>query len=86
MKCELKKPHAQAGFFRIEEGPKGPLLTGPSEYMKERGNKKLSEIDTSESFKHFLQFSPNAYMATCVWLQTDYAAWKGEKELMRGLK
>ena len=54
-------------------------LTGPAEYMQEKGNAKLEDIlagrDVVANFG--MLKSPNAHTAVLVALQTDYAGWHG---------
>ena len=72
--------------FTITDGK----LTAPKQYMEERGDKVLDEIlngerGKGETFQMFMQYSPSVEAAICVYLQTDYAAWLGEKDLERRL-
>ncbi len=61
----------------------GNTLTGPADYMRERGDALIANLATSATFGAFLQHSPDVNTALCVYLHTDYAAWQGEKQLSR---
>jgi len=65
--------------FSIENG----TLSGPADYMTERGNAKIDEILAGKipSFSIFLENTPTVEQALVVWLQTDYAAYLGDKQL-----
>jgi hypothetical protein len=71
------------GQFVIENG----VLTGPAQYMHERGNSKLAEIESGMDcvFNASLEHSPDVETGILVAMQTDYAAWLGAKELSRCL-
>ena len=74
----------QTHKFRIEND----TLTGPADYMAERGNAVVDEILSGKrpTFDLFLTYSPTPETALCVYLQTDYASWLGEKSLTRALE
>jgi hypothetical protein len=71
------------GRFSID----GSQLSGPAEYMKERGNAYVAEClaGTCAVFNYGLTASPDAETALLVALQTDYGAYAGMKgfEAMR---
>jgi len=73
----------QTPKFSIEN----KTLTGPADYMAERGSAIVDEILSGQrpTFDLFLTYSPTIETALCVYLQTDYAAWLGEKSLARRL-
>jgi hypothetical protein len=58
-------------------------IRGPKEYMDERGSDLLDDIlnDDDDQFSEFLRRAPSAKKAMLVRLQTDYAGWKGQKEI-----
>ena len=66
------------GRFRYEDGK----LYGPEAYMLEQGNKKLDNILAGNDalFNQSAHYSPDIVTAILVWMQTDFAAWKGYKE------
>lgn len=59
------------------------VLSGPAEYMKERGNVRLARILAGQDvlFNTTAYLSPDAETAILVSLQTDYAAYCGEREM-----
>jgi hypothetical protein len=71
------------GEFTYEDG----TVTGPAEYMKERGNTRLKKILDGEDhvFNAGARFSPmtSTEKLVLVSLQTDYAGWKGTRELLK---
>lgn len=71
---------AKAINFQIKDG----TLSGPADYMQARGNAKVDKMlsGKDELFNACLSYSPNVETAICVWLQTDYAAYLGEIEMM----
>jgi hypothetical protein len=62
------------------------VVTGPADYMQEYGYKRLRRIEAGEDvlvtygLKHGL--SPNVETAILVSLQTDYARYLGEKQVL----
>jgi hypothetical protein len=68
----------------IEKG----TFRGPSEYMKAQGNQYLADICSgkNEVFNMFSHESPNLETAIVVFMQTDYAGWKGFNEAQRWTK
>ena len=62
-------------------------VVGPAEYMKDRGHDKLEEILSGKSvvFNMGCARSPNVYVAMLVALQTDFAGWRGMRQLCAGL-
>lgn len=62
------------------------VVEGPAAYMRERGSERLRRIEAGEDY--LVNFglrsglSPNAETAVLVSLQTDYAAWLGEREML----
>lgn len=74
----------KVGEFTLENG----TVSGPAEYMRERGNERLERImsGTDTVFNFGCRQSPNVETAVLVSLQTDYAAWRGTKALLKGLR
>jgi hypothetical protein len=72
------------GQFALE----GDELNGPTRYMEERGFALLDRVDAGQdtSFNLTAHLSPSAELAVLVRLQTDYAAWLGQQELLRRLQ
>ena len=64
----------------------GGAVSGPAEYMRERGDERLKRIlsGTDTVFNAGLRFAANVDTATLVLtsLQTDYAAWLGARSLL----
>ena len=67
------------GKFKYADGK----LSGPESYMLEQGNKKLDSVLAGNDalFNQSAHYSPDLITAILVWMQTDYAAWKGYKEV-----
>lgn len=63
-------------------------VSGPAEYMEERGFAKLDAImaGTDVLFNFGCVKSPSVEVAVLVSLQTDYAGWKGTRQLLAGLR
>ena len=78
--------NAHVGQFQIENG----ALTGPTLYMHEQGNAKLDRIlaGGDAGFQAMLLASPTTSLEQmiCVALQTDYAGWRGMRQLQEGLQ
>ncbi len=74
----------QVGQFSIESG----VLSGPKQYMEEKGRARLERILTGEDvvFNASLFYSPDAETGILVSMQTDYAGWLGQKELSQCLQ
>lgn len=72
----------KVGEFTCENGS----VAGPAEYMRERGSARLERImsGTDTVFNFGCRQSPNVETAVLVSLQTDYAAWKGQRLLLAG--
>lgn len=62
-------------------------LSGPAAYLQERGETLLKEVLAGDDpiFNATATFSPDPTTALLVRLQTDYAGWKGTRDLMRRL-
>lgn len=73
-----------AGQFAIE----GSTLTGPAEYMRERGNALLDRVlaGQDQMFNMTAHFSPDVEMAVLVRLQTDFAGWLGMRRTIAELR
>lgn len=85
------------GRFTYEDG----VVTGPADYMKERGNARLRSIEAGTDVVFNVGMgldpypgswlkvdgpqSPNAETAILVSLQTDYAGYLGEKQMEAAL-
>lgn len=72
------------GRFRwIPTGPTTGDVEGPATYMAEQGNARLDAILAGrvESFNRSAHLSPSVEVAVLVSLQTDYAAWAGERQV-----
>jgi hypothetical protein len=65
----------QVGAFTLDT--ETGTVTGPATYMREQGSAYLKALPTSEAFRRGAQFAPDVYTAILVFLQTDYAAWRG---------
>ncbi len=74
----------RVGAFAIDNG----VISGPANYMKERGNEKLKRITGGEDvvFNASLLQSPDVETGVLVALQTDYAGWLGQREIARCYK
>lgn len=64
------------------------VVSGPAEYMKEQGNARLDRILAGQDvvFNMGCTRSPSVEMAVLVSLQTDYAGWKGTRQLLNSLR
>jgi hypothetical protein len=69
------------GKFTID----GNDLNGPGGYMEKRGFALLELIGSGQdtTFNLMVHLSPSVEVAVLVRLQTDYAAWRGQQELLR---
>lgn len=59
-------------------------VIGPKDYMEERGNELIKKIGNGEekkTFEMYLSFQPDPLIALKVLIQTDYATWKGNKQV-----
>jgi len=58
-------------------------IRGPARYMNQRGNDLIDDIlnNADDQFSGFLRHAPSTEQAILARLQTDYAAWKGQKEI-----
>lgn len=68
----------RVGVFLVEDGK----LFGPARYMREQGTQKLERILSGKDmvFNASLEHSPDVETGVLVAMQTDYAAWLGQKE------
>ncbi len=70
------------GEFTYQDG----VVSGPAEYMRERGNGRIERIleGTCSVFNAGARFSAGTDTATLVLasLQTDYANWRGVREFL----
>jgi len=64
------------------------VVEGPAEYMREQGSARLERIMSGNDvvFNMGVTRSPDVYTAVLVSLQTDYAGWKGTRQLLAGLR
>ena len=62
-------------------------VTGPVEYMNDQGSARLARIASGNDvvFNMGCTRSPNVFVAILVSLQTDFAGWKGTRNLLAGL-
>ncbi len=69
------------GRFTID----GDSITGPAEYMTERGNELLDRIMAGDDavFNTTAHYSPDVEMAVLVRIQTDFAGWMGARQMMQ---
>ena len=74
----------KVGVFEIRDG----ALYGPAQYMKDQGDAKLAGILAGKdaAFVICAPLSPDIETAILVALQTDYAGWKGLRQLIGGLR
>lgn len=63
-------------------------VTGPADYMNEQGSARLERILSGDDvvFNYGATRSPDVFTAVLVSLQTDYAGWKGTRQLLAGLR
>lgn len=70
----------------------GSAVSGPAAYMQERGNDLIDELNRGETprgLRVLMDAAPESNDPICivlVWLQTDYGAWRGAKELARTMR
>ena len=78
----------KVGNFEITGAGSDFLVKGPRDYMKEQGEARLDTILAGKD--HVTNFgiaqSGNILQSVLVSLQTDYAAWLGQKQFARSLK
>ena len=74
------------GQFTYDE--KTGTVVGPKQYMDEQGSAKLDRILSGNDvvFNMGATRSPDVITALLVAMQTDYAGWKGTKQLLEGLR
>lgn len=73
----------EVGAFSYDTETK--TVSGPAEYMRERGNERIDRITSGKDtvFNAGVRFSAEpAEKLLLVSLQTDYAGWKGTRELL----
>lgn len=68
----------KVGAFEVRDG----ALYGPAEYMRDQGDAHLAKILRGEDMLVNLGLSPDVTTAILVSLQTDYAAWRGLREML----
>lgn len=72
----------KVGEFTYADG----VVSGPAEYMRERGNDRIERIlaGTCSAFAAGVRFGAGVDTATLVLtsLQTDYAGWKGLRSMV----
>lgn len=72
----------QIGSFRWENGS----VVGPAAYMAERFDAVVEEIKAGRNAVFSSPFaSSNVAVRLLVAVQTDYAAWKGQREMVARL-
>lgn len=72
-----------AANFTIKDG----VVTGPADYMAERGRARIREIEAGRDV--VFNMAPShvtVEQAVIASLQTDYAAWLGAKQAERWVK
>lgn len=71
----------EVGRFSFD--PATSEVTGPAAYMRERGNERLRSIEagTDVVFNMGVIHSPSIEVAILVSLQTDFAGWRGQKQM-----
>ena len=71
----------EVGQFRIDDEG---ALWGPKAYMNEQGDAHLAKVLAGEcvSFNMTAHLSPDVETAILVSLQTNYAGWKGVRDLL----
>ena len=72
------------GQFSLE----GNEINGPGGYMEERGFDLIDKIEAGQDviFNMTAHLSPSVEVAILVRLQTDYAGWLGQRQLLRQLE
>jgi hypothetical protein len=72
------------GKFTLE----GNDINGPASYIEQRGFALIDTIQEGKdtTFNLTCHLSPSVQVAVLVRLQTDYAGWLGQQELLRRLK
>lgn len=73
----------QVGEFTLTAGG---TVTGPAEYMRERGSDHLRQIEQGQDVIVNSGYSPDIETAILVSLQTDYAAWRGARQMTAALE
>lgn len=60
-------------------------VSGPAEYMREKGNARLADIEAGRDvvFNMTASYSPDIVTAILVNLQTDFAGWVGMRQFIR---
>lgn len=68
--------------------PDAETIEGPAAYMEDQGSDKLKKILDGKDmvFNMCSHHSPNIQTAILVSLQTDYAGWRGIRELIERVK
>jgi hypothetical protein len=56
-------------------------VSGPASYMQERGDAHLAEIKAGRDPVVNSGYSPDPITGILVSLQTDYAGWRGQKQM-----
>jgi|GEM_PF-2061033 hypothetical protein len=71
----------------FEYNPERHSIIGPKEYLDEQGEALLKRIIAGEDFifNFTAHQSPDVVTAVLVRLQTDYAGWKGMRDLLQDL-
>lgn len=59
------------------------VVSGPKEYMEERGSARIRSIEDGQDvvFNFGVTSAPDVFTAVLVSLQTDYASWRGARQL-----
>ncbi len=71
------------GRFTLTDG----VLEGPALYMNERGSALVDEITAGRDliFNVTAELSPSVELAVLVRLQTDFAGWFGQRQLLAAI-
>ncbi|HOO67744.1 MAG TPA: hypothetical protein PLC53_00020 [Bacilli bacterium] len=63
-------------------------ITGPKDYMESRGHELIERISSGLENEHlsmYLKFQPHIPTAIKVFIQTDYANWKGMNQIIKSI-
>ena len=73
----------KVGHFAVCKNVDGEIIIhGPESYMKERGNDRLRKIEAGQDIiVNSAPLTSDLLTTVLVSLQTDYAGWKGEREM-----
>lgn len=71
-------------FAIVEDGTGAQFVSGPAEYMKDWGDRRLAKLvsGNDEVLRISLQHQPDIEMCILVLMQTDYAGWLGHQQMV----